>query len=125
MKHSFLGKYSYQKVPDRKHSGRQQDLKALRSKQRYQTLYADWDQDIRKGMISEVRSRIYKHKQIRTSYNATCHKNAETFQYNKIIMSYKSFDVLDVSDEHYDDDKANVTFKRQSVNKKKQKKVFA
>ena len=42
IKQSFSGKYPYHKVPDRKHSGLQQDLKALKSWQRYQTLQADW-----------------------------------------------------------------------------------
>ena len=42
IKHSFLGKYLNHKVPDRKHSGCQQDLKALRSKQCYQMFHADW-----------------------------------------------------------------------------------
>ena len=31
MKHNFSGKYPYLKVPDKKNSGRQQDLKVLKS----------------------------------------------------------------------------------------------
>ena len=31
IKHKFLGKYAYYKVPDRKHSVRWQDLKAPKS----------------------------------------------------------------------------------------------
>ena len=42
IKQSFSGKYPYHKVLDRKHSGRQRDLKALRSQKRYQMLPADW-----------------------------------------------------------------------------------
>ena len=38
--HSFWGKYPYHKVPDRKHSERYQDLKALKIS------YAEWHVDV-------------------------------------------------------------------------------
>ena len=45
IKHSFSSKYPYHKVPKRKHSGRQQDLKALKSYQRYFVIFFSYIDD--------------------------------------------------------------------------------